>query len=131
MFVSLERVSSWGHERGPSACLSKRVARIPDLARVASWGKTHCLAFDEAGLGVGGVCGGNGGVEGRQSTQGGREHENVKWERCKCTGTPTFGFPSVFVGPVALFIVGVYVVFAPMILQVVPWWVLFQPWSQQ
>ncbi len=42
---------------------------------MASWGKAHCLAFDksEAGLGVGGVCGGNGGVEGRQGTQGGRE----------------------------------------------------------
>ena len=55
--VGLERVSSWGHERGPSACLSKRVARIAGLARVAPWGKTHCLALDEAGLGVCGVGG--------------------------------------------------------------------------
>ncbi len=52
MVVGLERVSSWGHKWGPSACLSKRVARIAGLARVASWGKTHCLALDEAGLGV-------------------------------------------------------------------------------
>ncbi len=78
LVVGLERVSSWGHERGPSAFLSKRVARIAGLARVASWGKAHCLAFDGAGLGVGGVCGGNGGVEGRQGTQGGREQNNVK-----------------------------------------------------
>jgi hypothetical protein len=79
MVVGLERVSSWGHERGPSACLSKRVARIAGLARVASCGKTHCyLALDEAGLGVGGVCGGNGVVEGRQGTQGGREQKDVK-----------------------------------------------------
>ena len=70
--VGLERVSSWGHKRGPSACLSKRVARIAGLARVASWSKAHCLALDEAGLGVGVVCGGNGGDEGRQDTQGGR-----------------------------------------------------------
>ena len=35
-------------------------------------GKTHCLALDEAGLGVGVVCGGNGGDDGRQDTQGGR-----------------------------------------------------------
>ena len=59
-----------------AACLSKRVARIAGLARVASWGKTHCLALDEAGLGVGGVCGGNGGDEGRQGTQGGRGQKN-------------------------------------------------------
>ncbi len=76
--VGLERVSSWGHERGLSACLSKRAARIAGRARVASWGKARCLALDEAGLGVGGVCGENGGVEGRQGTQGGREHKNVK-----------------------------------------------------
>jgi hypothetical protein len=79
MVVGLEeRVSSWGHERGPSACLSKRVARIAGLARVASWGKTRCLALDEAGLGVSGVGGGNGGVEGRQGTQGGHGQKNVK-----------------------------------------------------
>ncbi len=74
--VSLERVSSWGHERGPSACLSKRVARIAGLAPLASWGKTHCLALDEAGLGVGVIGAGNGGDEGRQDTQGGSGQNN-------------------------------------------------------
>jgi hypothetical protein len=39
-------------------------------AREASWDQAHFLAFDEAGLGVGGVCGGGGGGEGRQDTRG-------------------------------------------------------------
>ncbi len=73
--VDLERVSSWGHKRGPSACSSKRVARIAGLARVASWSKAHRLALDEAGLGVGVVCGGNDGDEGRQDTQGRSEQK--------------------------------------------------------
>ena len=60
LVVGLERVSSWGHERGPSAFWSKRVARIAGLDRVASWGNAHWLAFDEAGLGVGDGGGRNG-----------------------------------------------------------------------
>jgi hypothetical protein len=106
------------------------------LARVASEGKAKALSLDEAGLEGGGVCGlwvGKSAGEGRQDTQDTTDPGNgiKKGRRCRCTGTPTFGFPPVFVGPVALFIVGVYAVFAPMILQVVPLWVLFHPWSQQ
>ena len=75
------------------------------------------------GLGVG---------EGKQDTQDRDNDNGIKKEgRFNCTGTPTFGLPPVFSGPVAPFMVGVYAVFAPMILQVVPWWVLFHPWSQQ
>ncbi len=73
--VGLKRVSSWGHKREPSACLSKRVARIAGLARVTSWGKAHCLALDEAGLGVGVVFRGNDGDEGRQDSQGRSEQK--------------------------------------------------------
>ena len=69
--------------------------------------------------------------EGRQGAQDIKEKGGLSDIRCRCTGTPILGFPPVFVGPVALFMVGVYEVFVPMILQVVPWWVLFQPWSQQ
>ena len=69
--------------------------------------------------------------EGRQGAQDIKEKRGFSDIRCRCTGTPTFGLPPVFSAPVAFFIVCVYAVFAPMILQVVPWWVLFQPWSQQ
>ena len=101
------------------------------LTRVASWGKAKALSLDEARLEVGGVCGLDDG-EGRQDTQDREKDNGTKKEGwCKCTGTPTLGLPPVFSGPVAFFIVCVYAVFAPMILQVVPWWVLFQPWSQQ
>ena len=98
------------------------------LARVASWGKAKALSLNEARLEGGGVCG-LGVGEGRQDTQD-RDNGIKKEGRCKCTGTPTFGLPPVFSGPVALFMLVVYEVFVPMILQVVPWWVLFQ-WSQQ
>ena len=114
----------------PSAFSSQGVAMRAVLARVASWGKAKALSLDEARLEGGGVCG-LGVGEGRQDTQD-RDNDNGKKKgRCNCTGTPTFGLPPVFSGPVALFMLGVYEVFVPMILQVAPWWVLFQPWSQQ
>ena len=105
----------------------------------------HGLALEETGLGVGSVGGRNGkrgelngnwaqtcDGEGRQGAQDIGEKRGLSdKKRCKCTGTPTFGFPPVFYGPVALFMACVYAVFAPMILQMPPWWVLFQPWSQQ
>ncbi len=69
--------------------------------------------------------------EDRQDTQGVRGLKNVRRARCRCTGAPILGLPLVFAGTVAVFIALVYDVFAPMILQVVPWWVLFHPWSQQ
>ena len=105
------------------------------LARVASWGKAKALSLDEAGLEGGGVCGlwgGKSAGEGRQDTQDIEKDNGLKKEgRCKCTGTPTFGLPPVFSGPVAVFMACVYAVFDPMILHVDPWWVLFQPCNQQ
>ena len=105
------------------------------LARVASWGKAKTLSLDEARL-CGGEKGGGGMVknagEGRQGTQDTDKHNGLKkGGRCKCTGTPTFGLPPVFSGPVAVFMACVYAVFDPMILHVDPWWVLFQPCNQQ
>ena len=104
-------------------------------ARVASWGKAKALSLDEAKLEGGGVCGlwvGKGAGEGRHCTQDTEKNNGLKKEgRCKCTGTPTYGLPPVFSGPVAVFMACVYAVFDPMILHVDPWWVLFQPCNQQ
>jgi hypothetical protein len=105
------------------------------LARVASWGKAKALSLDEARL-YGGEVGGwgmrKGAGEGRHCTQDTEKDNGLKKEgRCKCTGTPTFGLPPVFSGPVAVFMACVYAVFDPMILHVEPWWVLFQPCNQQ
>ena len=76
------------------------------------------------GLGVG---------EGRQDTQDRDNDDGKKKGRCNCTGTPTFGLPPVFSGPVALFMLGVYEVFVPMILQVAPWafvgWAPYHFWD--
>ena len=114
-----------------SAFSSQGVAMRAVLTRVASWDKAKALSLDEARLEEGGVCG-LGVGEGRQDTQDRDNDNGIKKEgRCRCTGTPTFGLPPVLSGPVAFFIVGVYAVFDPMILHVGPWWVLFQPWSQQ
>ena len=100
------------------------------LARVALWGKAKALSLDEARLEVGRVCElgvGKGAGEGRQDTQDIEKDNGLKKDgRCMCTGTPTFGLPPVFSGPVAVFMACVYAVFDPMILHVGPWWVLFQ-----
>ncbi len=105
------------------------------LARVASWGKAKALSLDEARLNVGGVRGWGvekGAGEGRQDTQDIEKKRRLsEGKRCRCTGTPTFGLPPVFSGPVAVFIACAYEVFDPMILHVGPWWVLFQPCNQQ
>ena len=102
---------------------------------MASWGKAKALSLDEARLDVGGVGGwgvGKNAGEGRHGTQDTDKDNGLKKEgRCKCTGTPTFGLPPVFSGPVAVFMACVYAVFDPMILHVDPWWVLFQPCNQQ
>jgi hypothetical protein len=82
------------------------------------------LLVKPPGLGVECVCRvglEKGGGEDRQDTQGVRGLKNVRRVRCRCTGTPTLGLPPVFAGLVAAFIALVYDVFAPMILQVVPW----------
>ena len=105
------------------------------LARVALWGKAKALSPDEARLIVGRVGGWGvekGAGEGRQDTQDIEKKRGLsEGKRCRCTGTPTFGLPPVFSGPVAVFIACVYAVFDPMILHVGPWWVLFQPCNQQ
>ncbi len=105
------------------------------LARVASWGKARASSLDEARIKGGGVCGlrvGKGAGEGRQDTQDIEKDNGLKKEgQYMCTGTPAFGLPPVFSGPVAVFIACVYTVFNPMILHVDPWWVLFQPGNQQ
>ncbi len=98
-------------------------------------GKAKALSLDEARL-YGGEVGGWGmrksAGEGRHCTQYTEKDNGLKKEgRCKCTGTPTFGLPPVFSGPVAVFMAWVYAVFDPMILHVDPWWVLFQPCNQQ
>jgi hypothetical protein len=97
---------------------------------VVSWGKAKALSLDESRLKVGDVCGlgvGKGYGERRQGTQDIEKDNGLKKEgRCICTGTPTLGLPPVFSGPVAVFMPLVYAVFAPMILHVDPWWVLFQ-----
>ena len=106
------------------------------LAGVASWGKAKALSLDEARL-YGGEVGGwgmrKGAGEGRHCTQDTEKDNGLKKDgRCTCTGgTPTFGLPPVFSGPVAVFITCVYAVFDPMILHVGPCWVLFQPFNQQ
>jgi hypothetical protein len=68
------------------------------------------------------VCGlgvGRGAGEGRQDTQDIEKDNGLKKDgRCMCTGTPTFGLPPVFSGPVAVFMACVYAVFDPMILHV-------------
>jgi hypothetical protein len=88
------------------------------LARVASWGKAKVLSLDEARLNVGRVGGWGvekGAGEGRQDTQDIEKKRGLsEGKRCGCTGTPTFGLPPVFSGPVAVFIACVYAVFDPM-----------------
>ncbi len=105
------------------------------LARVASWGKAKALSLDEARLYGGEVDGwgmGKSAGEGRHCMQDTEKDNGLKKEgRCKCTGTPTFGLPPVFSGPVVVFMAWVYAVFDPMILHVELWWVLFQPCNQQ
>ncbi len=93
----------------PSACSSKEVAMKAFLARVTSWGKAKALSPDEAWLN-GGRVGGLGvkrsAGEGRQDTQDIEKKRGLsEGKRCRCTGTPTFGLPPVFSGPVAVFIV--------------------------
>ena len=101
---------------------------------MSSWGTAKALAL-EAGLKIGDVCGlgcGKGNGERRQGTQDTERDSGLKnGKRCRCTGTPTFGLPPVFSGPVACFIAFVYAVFDPVILHVGPWWVLFHPCNQQ